>query len=202
MFFKNLRVRAKLWLLIGIAGFMLLFLTSTALLDMRHSLQQEREAQLNSLLDTTLSLTASLQARVAAGELSSDEARQQARTLLENMRYAGNEYFFVLNANADILVHGGDTSQAGRNLKSARTPDGVPVFAQMAAMIGDGKKVEAFSYLWPKAGSTEPQPKLTLAKSFEPWGWVIGTGVYMDDLNAAFMEDLIHLSLQLLVALA
>jgi methyl-accepting chemotaxis protein len=143
-----------------------------------------------------------LQARVAAGELSGDEARQQARTLLENMRYAGNEYFFVLNANADILVHGGDTSQAGRNLKSARTPDGVPVFAQMAAMIGGGKKVEAFSYLWPKAGSTEPQPKLTLAKSFEPWGWVIGTGVYMDDLNAAFMEDLIHLSLQLLVALA
>ncbi|MGE4417286.1 MAG: methyl-accepting chemotaxis protein, partial [Marinobacterium sp.] len=71
-----------------------------------------------------------------------------------------------------------------------------------AAMIGGGKKVEAFSYLWPKAGSTEPQPKQPLAKSFEPWGWVIGTGVYMDDLNAAFMEDLIHLSLQLLVALA
>jgi len=201
MFFKNLSVRAKLWLLIGIAGLMLLFLTSTALLDMRHSLQQERKAQLSALLDTTLGLAAALQSRVESGELSSDEARKQARTLLENMRYAGNEYFFVLNANADILVHGGDASQVGRSLKSAKTPDGVAVFAQMAAMIGNGTQVQEFSYLWPKAGSTEPQPKLTLAKPFEPWGWVIGTGVYMDDLNASFMQDVLRIGAALLGAL-
>jgi len=201
MSLKNFSVRARLWLLVGIAGLVLLFLTLTTLLDMRQSLQQERKAQLSALLDTSLSLVGSLQARVEAGELSETEARQQARTLLGNLHYAGNEYFFVLNAKADILVHGGDASQVGLNLKSARTPDGVPVFAQMAAMIGRDAQVQEFSYLWPRAGSTESQPKLTLARSFEPWGWVIGTGVYMDDLHAAFMRDLLHMGGQLLVAL-
>lgn len=198
---KNFSVRARLWLLIGIAGLVLLFLTLTTLLDMRQSLQQERKAQLSALLDTSLSLVTSLQAQAEAGELDETEARQQARVLLGNLHYTGNEYFFVLNAQADVLVHGGDVSQVGRNLKAARTPDGAPVFAQMAAIIGSGTQEQEFTYLWPRAGSTEPQPKLTLARSFEPWGWVIGTGVYMDDLHAAFMRDLMHMGGQLLVAL-
>src|SRR5690554_2744494 len=122
MFFKNLSVRAKLWLLIGVAGLMLVLLTSAALLDMRYSLQQERKSQLSALLDTSLSTLSSLQTRAAAGELTDAEARRQAATLLTSMRYAGNEYFFVLNSDADILVHGGDPAQVGRNQRAAKTP--------------------------------------------------------------------------------
>lgn len=201
MFFKNLSVRAKLWLLIGIAGLMLLFLTSTALLDMRHSLKEERTAQLSALLDTSLSLVKSLQSRVDAGTLNSEEAQKEAKNLLSNMHYAGNEYFFVLNSDAEILVHGGDASQIGRSLKAVKSPDGVPVFAQMAAMIGGRTEAAEFGYLWPKAGSAVPQPKLTLAKPFEPWGWVIATGVYVDDLNAAFRQEMLRISMTLLGAL-
>jgi methyl-accepting chemotaxis protein len=201
MFFKNLSVRAKLWLLVFVAALMLLVMTSMAVLDMRQSMQEERKAQLSALLDSSLGMLASFQARVEAGELSRDEAIGQARSLLESMHYAGREYFFVLNSKAEVVVHGGDPSQVGRSVKAVKSPDGVPVFAQMAGMIGGNTRVGEFSYLWPRPGSEGLYPKLTLAKPFNPWGWVLATGVYVDDLQAAFIQDLIRLGVQMLVAL-
>ena len=204
----NLSVRAKLWLMILIAGLMLTVQASLSLFDMRNSLQQERKHQLHALLDSAEGLLAAQQARVDAGEVTLQQAQNSARQLLESMRYDGDEYFFVLDAETRMLAHGANPGLIGRVMRSERTEDGRAVFVEMAALLGTKTDVGEFSYLWPHPGSSEPQPKITLAKPFTPWGWVVATGVYVDDLDAAFRHDLMHMgglllgALLLLVALA
>ncbi|MDP5292639.1 methyl-accepting chemotaxis protein [Oceanimonas sp. CHS3-5] len=204
----NLSVRAKLWLLILAAGLLLTTQSALSVLDMRDSLQQERRHQLHALLDSADGMLTLQQQRVERGELSQQQAQETARQLLESMRYDGDEYFFVLDADTRMLAHGGNPDLNGREMRSVKTEDGQPVFVDMAALVGSNTDVAEFSYLWPHAGKTEPQPKITLAKPFEPWGWVVATGVYVDDLDAAFRHDLMHMGglllggLLLLVALA
>ncbi len=201
MLLENMKVRVKLGLLVGLTTLMLVTLASFALVDMRHSLETERTAQLDALLDTTTNMLSTLERRANTGELTRTEARQEAKTLLENMMYGNDDYFFVLDAQARMQVHGGDPKQVGRDLSGFRTEDGRLLFQDMAALLDNNQARQQFSYLWPKAGSSKPQPKLTIVKTFEPWGWVIGTGVYMDDLNSAFMNDAIRMAGITLVAL-
>ncbi|MBB5320413.1 methyl-accepting chemotaxis protein [Marinobacter oulmenensis] len=201
MLMQNIKVRVKLGLLVGMAALMMVAITSYALLDMRQSLTDERTAQLDALLDTKIDLLETLNGRVRAGELTMDEARAEAKTLLESMTFGNDDYFFVLNSASILAAHGGDPEQVGRNLRDFQTEDGQFLFRDMAALLDSKRARGEFSYLWPKAGSDKPQPKLTVAKPFEPWGWVVGTGVYMDDLNSAFMEDVIGMAMVLLAAL-
>ena len=208
MFLQSLNVRAKLWLIVSFAALMLLILSSMSLLDMRDSLRAERQQQLHALLDASEGLLRTQKARVDSGELTLEEAQAVARQMLESMQYGEGDYFFVLDKQATILAHGGDPSQVGRNLMSVTSPDGAPIFKQMAALIGSGTDVAKFDYLWPQAGNSQPQPKISLAKPFAEWGWVVGTGVYVSDLNAAFISDLMRIGglfavvMVLLIALA
>ncbi|MBV0933824.1 methyl-accepting chemotaxis protein [Marinobacterium weihaiense] len=201
MSLRNLSVRTKLWLLVLIAGVMLVMLTALSLLDMRTSLQQERRHQLHALLDSAEGLLKAQQTRVDAGEISQVQAQATARHMLESMRYNDTDYFFVLDTDARVIAHGADQALIGRVLKDNRTEDGRAIFAQMAALVGTGKDVEQLDYRWPHPQSGEFKAKMTLAKPFEPWGWVVATGVYVDDLEAAFLEDVLYMGALLVAAL-
>jgi methyl-accepting chemotaxis protein len=201
MHFQNMKVRVKLGLLVCLTALMLVAISATALFNMRHSLQVERTAQLDALLDTSIHLLETLQSDVENGEITSSEAHSEARRLLEKLTYGNGDYYFALNDRAVMAVHGGDSQLVGRDYSDFRTQDGRPLFQDMVAMLDNNQVREEFSYLWPKAGSSNPQPKLTVVRTFKPWGWVVGTGVYMDDLNAAFMSDVIRIGIAMLVAL-
>jgi methyl-accepting chemotaxis protein len=201
MHLKNIRVRLKLGILVGLTALMLVAIAGAALVDMRHSLVSERTSQLNALLDTSVSLLDTLDGQIDAGQLTASEARQEARHLLENMTYGNDDYFFVLDSQVKIQIHGGDPANVGRDLSGFQTEDGRFLFREMVNLLDNVQVSPEFSYLWPKAGSSKPQPKLTVVRTFEPWEWVIGTGVYMDDLNSAFMNDVIRIGAATVVAL-
>ncbi len=202
MKFSNLSVRYKLWSLILLAATALIVLTVMALVEMRASLYAERELQLKVLIDSAYSVLEEQETRVNSGQITAEEARSEARTLLENMTYGEDGYFFVVDRSATMVVHGGNRSLVGKDMSRTRTSSGQLLFSDMAALIGSGKNTALFRYDWPHAGKTEPQPKLSYARAFNPWGWVIGSGVYIDDLNETLSDNLIQLVVQLVIALA
>jgi len=91
----------------------------------------------------------------------------------------------------------------GQDLLSLKDPTGKTFFGEMVAIA----KREGFgfvSYMWPKPGVTDPVPKLSYVKEFKPWGWIIGTGVYVDDIDNEFYHDALRMgesTLALLVVL-
>ncbi|SEG85020.1 methyl-accepting chemotaxis protein [Marinobacterium lutimaris] len=197
----DLSVRAKLWTIILLAGLSLAVLSVLSLLDMRASLYQERQHQLDALVQNVDSMLEAEQSRVSSGEATLEQAQANAKELIASMKYGDDGYFFVLDASSRVLVHGADSSLVGQSLAQTRTSDGVAVFQQMAALLNSGQPSAFFEYTWPKTGEPEPHAKLSFASAFPDWGWVVATGVYIEDINDTFIDSIIHVGIQLLIVL-
>ncbi|WP_432697172.1 methyl-accepting chemotaxis protein [Marinobacterium sp. YM272] len=197
----DIGVRAKLWAIILLAGIALGVTSILSLLDMRASLYAERQQQLHAVVENVSTLLNVEQRLVTRGEISLDQAQQNAKALIEGMHYGEDGYFFILDAKARVLVHGADSSLVGTSLAQTRTTDGVPVFQQMAGLLNSSQPNAFFEYEWPRSGEPEPQAKLSYASAVPAWGWVIATGLYVEDINDAFINDILHVVVQLLIVL-
>lgn len=203
MLLANLRVRSRLALLIIIAAVCLALVIFIALLDSRQSILAERHSQLIQLVDSGHGLLTALHQQVESGSLTLQRAQQQAREIMHRMRFGDGEYYFVFNPAGVIQLHGGNPDLVGSDLSSRTTPDGIPVFRLMGEVATKGDNAaDFFSYDFPRAGGTEPFPKESYVRAFAPWGWALGTGVYIDDIQAQFRADLLRMLALLLVSLA
>jgi len=128
-------------------------------------------------------------AQVASGKLSPDAARQQAISAIDRLRYSESEYFWVNDLDGVMIHHPIKPQLNGKNVSDMKDPNGVYLFQrfnEVARQAGSG----FVAYQWPKPGQTQPVDKLSYVQGFEPWGWVIGSGIYVDDLAAAERERL------------
>jgi methyl-accepting chemotaxis protein len=82
-----------------------------------------------------------------------------------------------------MIMHPTNPKLEGQNLSAIRDPDGFAVFNEMVA-IAKSKGAGMVDYRWPKPGASEPVAKTSYVKLFEPWGWIIGSGVYVDDVQS------------------
>lgn len=195
---KNLSVQQRLSLLIAVAVIAIITVELFGLLNGKQKLHQARQTEIQSLVEASHSVITMQYALVKQGVVSEDEAKEAALSQLEKMKYRNGEYFFVLDRNVVMIGHGGNPKFRGKDLSTAKTETGVPVFKQMARIATQNNASAFFSYQWPKAGSTKPLDKESYVKSFAPWGWVLGTGVYVNDLQEAFVSELIRFSVVLL----
>ncbi|MBU5636909.1 cache domain-containing protein [Geomonas sp. Red69] len=148
---------------------------------------EEREDTLKAVVDLPVELIAEYDQRAQKGEFSLDEAKKRARERIKQMRYAGNEYFWIIDLNAVMLMHPIKPELDGKDQSAAKDPTGKLLFSEMAnvARNNGGGIVQ---YRWPKPGSTVPVEKLSYVKLYKPWGWVVSTGLYMDDLRQVISE--------------
>lgn len=117
--------------------------------------------------------------------LSPENAKNQALNALNSLRYGDEEkdYFWVTDLGPRMLMHPFREDLNGKDLSDYTDPAGKPLFVesvQIARASGDGY----LSYIWEDKNNPEMMvPKLSYVKYFEPWGWVIGTGIYLEDVE-------------------
>ena len=119
-----------------------------------------------------------------AGHLTREAAQAQAAAAIRSMRYQGSEYIFIVDMRVRMVMHPFKPELEGRDLAGIADPNGFHLFTAMVDLVkarGEG----TVAYLWPRPGSEAPVPKVSYVTGFAPWGWVIGTGLYVDDLAAA-----------------
>jgi methyl-accepting chemotaxis protein len=121
------------------------------------------------------------------------------------MRYGNNDYFFIIDMQNRMLMNPTAAKLIGQDMSEMKDPNGKRLFIEINETVrrhGSG----FVDYLWQKPGSEKPQPKLSYVAGFVPWGWVIGTGVYIDDLDAqawtSTQHSLLAAGLVLLITLA
>ncbi|MCP4598025.1 methyl-accepting chemotaxis protein [Neptuniibacter sp.] len=188
---KNLSVRYRLSLLIAVAVMALMLIEIFGLYESQHELKEARKTEIQSLIESAHGVIVQQYQLSQSGQISESQAQENVLSLLEGMKYRGNEYFFVLDRNAVLVGHGGNSKFRGKDLSGVKTEAGDAVFVRMAALATQQDTSDFFAYDWPKAGADSPQPKITYARSFAPWGWAVGTGVYIDDLDEVFYTELI-----------
>ena len=146
-----------------------------------------KQTELRNLANAALSIASSYHARAEAGEMSEADAKAAALAEIAVLRYDGNNYFWVNDLDHIMLVHGVNPALKDRDMTDFTDPNGVYLFRDIVAGLrADG--VAEVDYQWPHPADPDgpPADKTSVVVLFEPWGWGVGTGAYLDDLDAAF----------------
>ncbi len=167
----------------------------------RTTLTEDRKDKLRDLVYATHSLVGQYHALAKSSAMPEADAQKAALAAVEAMRYAGQEYFWIHNNDQTMVMHPFAKQLMGKDLTDFADPTGFKLFVAMTRVVKE--KGEGFvNYMWPRPGAQAPIAKTSFVKGFAPWGWVIGTGVYVDDLDTAFAQALIkQASLSLVVVL-
>ncbi len=121
--------------------------------------------------------------KAKSGELRTADAQKMALAAVKNLRYMGNEYFWINDLEPKMLMHPIKPEMDGKVLADDKDPNGKRIFVDMAALARD-KGEGVVNYMWPKEGSSQPVPKVSYVKLVREWGWVVGSGIYVDDVQA------------------
>ncbi len=148
------------------------------------------ENKLNNLVDNPVSIINHYYKLSQSGELSEEEAKTAAIETIRMLSYEGNNYYFILDSKYNMLMHP-NAGLESTNVEAFEDPTGKKIFVEMVNIT---KKSGAgfVRYVFDKPGHDEPQPKISYAKLFKEWNWIISTGIYIDDLDAMKRSKLQH----------
>jgi methyl-accepting chemotaxis protein len=179
----NLRISYKLLMMIGLSVLGILAVAGVGLSALWNNLLEDRKAKLQDVvLLARQTLDLNYQASRQAG-LSEPEALERGKALLRKLRFGKDDYFYAFNPQGVVVAHPNPNVE-GKNLNDAPDSDGV-FFARKQIEVGSNGG-GFVSYRFPRAAGGEPIPKMSYAADFKPYGWVIGGGVYVDDVHAIF----------------
>ena len=120
--------------------------------------------------------------RARSGAMSLEEAQSQAKQQVKGMRYKGQEYFWINDLRPHMVMHSTRPELDGKDLSNNQDPQGKLLFVEFVKTAKDSG-AGFVDYLWPKPGSSDPVAKISYVKLYKPWGWVIGSGIYLDDVQ-------------------
>ncbi len=192
--------RINLLALVTVAG--LLVVTALALFRLAAVMRDDIADRTKKSVEIVHSVVAYYQGEEAAGRMSRDQAQTAAKAAVGAMRYGQDDYFWINDMHPTMVMHPMKPALNGKDLSENKDADGVLMFKEFVAVVQ--KDGEGFvEYQWAKPNQDEASPKISYVKGFAPWGWVIGSGVYTDQIAAAVGKSALALgSMALLVLLA
>ncbi|HYA88511.1 MAG TPA: methyl-accepting chemotaxis protein [Nitrospirota bacterium] len=181
----QIKIRHKL-LFISIASLIALtIITVSLLLSLRNSMLEDKRQLVKNVVETAYGSVQHYHELVSDGKLTQEEAQKRSIDTIKSMIYNGNDYFWLNDMRPVMIMHPVKYELNGKDLSEIKDPEGKKLFMEFVQMVKDHHEGYV-EYLWPKPNFDKPVPKISYVKGFEPWGWIIGSGLYTDDVNAAF----------------
>ncbi len=186
---RSLSISRRLWLILIVSVLMLFILAATLLKQIHDDLYQAKAEKTMHVVQTASGILAYYQGLEAAGTMPREAAQQQALKEIKGLRYSQNDYFWINDLQPVMIMHPTNPKLEGQNLSAIRDPDGFAVFNEMVTVV-KSKGAGLVNYRWPKPGATDPVKKTSYVQLFQPWGWILGSGVYVDDVAAEFKAQM------------
>nr|WP_298147904.1 methyl-accepting chemotaxis protein [uncultured Pseudomonas sp.] len=185
---RSLAISRRLLLILALAVLMLSSFGAIMLMQAQKGLFAAKSEKTRQVVQTAAGILKHYHSLETAGTLSREEAQNQAKAVIRGLRYDDKEYFWINDMTPTMVMHPINPKLEGQDLSGFKDPDGKFLFNEMVK-IGKEKGAGQVDYRWPKPGATEPVPKVSYIEQFQPWGWIIGSGVYTDDVQAEFMAQ-------------
>ncbi|SEH43042.1 methyl-accepting chemotaxis sensory transducer with Cache sensor [Magnetospirillum fulvum] len=173
---------------VSVLGFGII--TFFALSFLRTVMIEDRIAKLRNLVEIAEGIAQDTYDRAQKGEFDQTQAQAQVRSQLRTLRFDKSEYFFVYQDDGTCVLLPPKPEREGQNLIGMTDAKGTKIIEGMIATAKAGGG--PFFYQFPKPGGTEALDKVSYAKRFAPWGWMIGTGIYIDDIDAIFLNKALY----------
>ncbi|OLL32265.1 hypothetical protein BTH42_07390 [Burkholderia sp. SRS-W-2-2016] len=189
---ERFRLKVRLWLALAVMCMGILAIGLWGAYKSRETMIADREAQLRSVISVATSVIERYQTQAAAGKMPLADAQRAAMEDLRVMRYNGaGGYVVIEDSHSKVLMHGVRAELEGQDMTGVVDPSGRHVFVEGSDLAQrDGESVVHLQF--PKPGSTALAPKINYMRFFKPWGWVLVTGVYVDDIDALFYRTLVE----------
>lgn len=174
---------------IGFPAFLTLFLFATVVFAiilpaMEESFIARKKEMIHELTETAWSILESGEERVLSGYLTRDQAQMNAIDQIKKLRYGPErkDYFWINDLVPKMIMHPYRSDLDGKDISNFMDPDGKKLFVEFVEVVT--KQGEGYvEYMWQwKDDSSRIVPKISYVKEFEPWGWIIGSGIYIDDV--------------------
>jgi methyl-accepting chemotaxis protein len=170
----------------------LLAISMVAMMDAKALMMKERQNKLQHLVESAHTLLSFYADQAKSGALSVQEAQKQAKNAVKALRYERDQYFWINDMKPAMVMHPIRPELDGADLSDNKDPAGKRLFVAMVDVVKQ-KGAGFVDYQWPKPGYDQPVEKLSYVAGFAPWGWVVGSGVYIDDVAVAVREETIRL---------
>jgi methyl-accepting chemotaxis protein len=141
-----------------------------------------REASTRVAVDSVFGILKDFDTRARKGDFTQDQAKAMAAAQIKQLRHSGEEYFWINDMTPRMVMHPYKPELDGKELSANTDPEGKHLFLEMVQVCRE--KGEGFvAYQWPRQGAKLPVPKISFVKLYAPWGWMVGNGVYIDDVT-------------------
>jgi methyl-accepting chemotaxis protein len=146
-------------------------------------------AKIQNLVESAHSLVAYHAAKAEAGEVSVEAAQDLAKQAIKSLRYDEKQYFWINDMTPRVVMHPLKDKLIGKDMSKSTDAAGKHHWQEFVQVVkASGGGFVPYEYQTPDGKMT--RSKISYLKGFTPWGWIIGTGIYIDDVNAVFLRNL------------
>ena len=175
-------VGAKIYAIIALCFLTFVGVDAYQMWSAKLGLESQRRTEIKHLTEVARAAVQEEYAASQAGSISVEEARERAAARIAGLRYGEDGYFWIAD-HSKLVMLPPRPDLNGRDLGAIKDPHGKEILVEankVASRDGQGY----IDYEWPRPGQSRPVPKITYVVAFEPWGWAIGSGAYIDDIHA------------------
>ncbi|MEK0363027.1 methyl-accepting chemotaxis protein [Pseudomonas sp. CBC3] len=187
-FFRQFRIGQRVWMLTLGFGVVVVLFTWWMVASLQRSLTEEKMAAVDAALTTAVRVMEHYEGKARAGEITLPEAQTGAMEVIGTIRYLGDHYLWINNMDFVWLMHPVSPQLVGRDLRDLKDKAGKPFVQQLVDGVRSNGSMR-LEYLWPRPGATEPELKLTEARGFKPWSWMVSSGIHPADIDSAVNRE-------------
>jgi methyl-accepting chemotaxis protein len=184
----NLSFKRKIGLLVGASILALILLTVASSLRMRSQIVEGRKGQLVTAVEAAYHIAAGFEAKAAAGTMSKEDAQKAARDAIRVARYGAEakDYLYIFSMDGSAVMHPLKPEWDGQPMiGKVKDSKGLDIIQGEIDVLRASKDGRAYLMTdFPRPGKTESVPKLMYVMQLKNWGWLVGSGLYMDDVDA------------------
>ena len=160
----------------------------------------DKRTNASDVVGVAYTVVAEYDRRVAKGEFTLEEAQARAKESIRSIRFGKNRdgYLWINDLEPKMLMHPIYPDLDDKNLADFKDQNGKQFFMEMTK-VGKENGEGFVNYVWPKAEGEKPSPKISYVKLYKPWGWIIGSGIYLDDVMATVWKIVTGVGILLVV---
>ncbi len=185
-------IAGRFWAVLALTIIGMIGVGILAASNLEKRIYAEKRQELKYIVETATSQINAYHVRFQKGEISEEFAQKKSLEAISSIRYDGNNYLWVNDMKPTMVMHPLKPELDGKDLSANKDPNGKYLFNEFVKTVkasGSGY----VDYAWPKPGAQQPVAKLSYVTA-APWGWVVGTGVYIDDVQNILIEDMTNLA--------
>ena len=196
---RQIKISQRIWLILLVALISMTVLAAAALINMKEEFRQAEITKATHLVEAAHDVMSYFHGLEVNGELTGEQARAQALAVLRGLRYDNDEYFWVNDMNNVMIMHPMAPQTEGVDLTNMNSSTGGSnVIVEMVNMART-QSTAFIEYTWTRPGQEPGEDvgldKIAAFKHFKPWDYMVGTGIFIEDMENKFRGEVIRLLL-------